>query len=89
MIGWLTLKCFKMPLIPKSQRETVGFARNSVCRSLMQRAIEMMDNAGLMRKPSLDGLKAMLLVQNLMLGSAAEEKGKTEEVYNEREQVGI
>lgn len=75
-----------MPLIPKSQRENVGFARNAVCRSLMQRAIEMMDNAGLMRKPSVDGLKAMLLVQNLMLGSAAEEKGKTEEVYKEREQ---
>lgn len=46
-----------------------GVAREAVCRALIDRARSLLDKHAIMRKPSLEGIQAMFLLQTMLNSS--------------------
>ena len=68
-----------------SERAAVGRSRIPVCQALKDRALRLLDTHGIMRKPSLEGLKSLLLLSNLIMGEIPKglEEGQDAEMDRE------
>jgi len=77
--------CTKVMSPLPSERAAVGRSRIPVCQALKDRALRLLDTHGIMRKPSLEGLKSLLLLSNLMMGEIPKglEEGQDAEMDRE------
>jgi hypothetical protein len=68
-----------------NERGAVGRSRIPVCQALKDRALRLLDTHGIMRRPSLEGLKSLLLLSNLMMGEIPKgwEEGQDAEMDRE------
>lgn len=68
-----------------NERAAVGRSRIPVCQALKDKALLLLDTNGIMRKPSLEGLKSLLLLSNLMMGEIPKgwEEGQDAEMDRE------
>jgi hypothetical protein len=68
-----------------NERAAVGRSRIPVCQALKDRALRLLDTHGIMRRPSLEGLKSLLLLSNLMMGEIPKgwEEGQDAEMDRE------
>jgi len=77
--------CTKVMSPLPSERAAVGRSRIPVCQALKDRALRLLDTHGIMRKPSLEGLKSLLLLSNLIMGEIPKglEEGQDAEMDRE------
>lgn len=71
--------------IPAGERAAVGAARNTMCEAFRERALTMMDTHGTMRRPSIEGIKSMLLIRDLLMGIISGQRDKIDEAMMSRE----
>lgn len=58
-----------------------------MCRALLKRAFGLLDSSGILRKPSLESLRAILLLKMLQIAEAhaEDDNDKAQEMYSECE----
>jgi hypothetical protein len=56
-----------------------------MCEALRERALTMMDTHGIMRRPSVEGIKSMLLIRDLLMGIISGQRDEVDEAMMTRE----